>query len=142
MNPLVIISCGAKKQSTACQAMDMYVGSYFKAALRFAMATTDISNIRILSAKYGLIKATDIIEPYEMRISDWRAAKPSKVIQQAKDLGDYGRTDVLVVAGKDYNFIIRSAFPLSKNVVAHGKGLGYQMQILKSLTDAAKSKGV
>lgn len=137
MKPLVVISCGAKKQNFACQAKDMYVGSYFKAALRFALATTDEANIRILSAKYGLIKATDVIEPYEMRITDWRAAKPAKVIQQAKDIGDFGRTDVLVVAGKDYNFIIKSAFPNAKNVVAHGKGLGYQMQILKSLTDAA-----
>jgi hypothetical protein len=140
MNPLVIISCGAKKIDKPSPAMDLYIGSYFKMALRFAKAHTSIDNIRILSAKYGLIKATDVIAPYEMRITDMRAATVPLIISQAKSLGDYGRSDVLVVAGKDYNYVIKSVFPNSKNVVAGQKGMGLQMSLLKKLSEQAERK--
>jgi cytoplasmic iron level regulating protein YaaA (DUF328/UPF0246 family) len=139
VNPIVIISCGAKKLTYQAKAKDIYIGPYFKMALGFALATTKLDRIFILSAKYGLIRATDVIEPYEMRITSIEAVKLSTVRRQAIELGIASEPNVLVVAGKDYNFIVKSVFPDSKNVVAGAKGMGYQMQLLKQLTIKARA---
>lgn len=65
---LCIISCGSAKTRTATSAHRLYTGSFFKLQLAWARSHYPARKIRILSAKYGLIKLTDKVAPYELRM--------------------------------------------------------------------------
>lgn len=67
---LTVITCGSKKRTVSAPAKDLYIGAYFKTQLEWALATNIPGRVRILSAKHGLLKLGDIIDPYELHISD------------------------------------------------------------------------
>ena len=60
---VVLISCVSKKKDTPVAAKDMYVSALFKGAYKYAY-TLGADKVLILSAKYGLLEETDVIEPY------------------------------------------------------------------------------
>lgn len=65
MSKIAIISCGKNKAKIKAKARDLYLGSSFKMGLSFALKHFDDKNIYILSAKHGLLKLDQEIEPYE-----------------------------------------------------------------------------
>lgn len=67
---IVIITCGKAKQSFPAKAIDIYIGSVFKGKLKYAKMLYPDSSIYILSAKYGIIPADLIIEPYDLMVPD------------------------------------------------------------------------
>ena len=78
---LIIISCGAKKRTYQCKAEDMYIGPLFKASLEWAKKQP--IPYFIVSTKYGLLKPTDIIKPYEMTLKEMNK---SEIIIWAKNI--------------------------------------------------------
>ncbi len=64
---LAIVNCKSLKQLYSCPAEEMYEKSAQFRAQRDLFKVA-YSEYRILSAKYGLIKPTDIIEPYDLSI--------------------------------------------------------------------------
>lgn len=60
----VFISCGKIKAKQPCMAKDMYQGINFQRYLFWARLLADDEHIFILSAKYGLLRLMDKIEPY------------------------------------------------------------------------------
>jgi cytoplasmic iron level regulating protein YaaA (DUF328/UPF0246 family) len=66
MKKCFIIQCSHKKQDTPCQSKDMYQGSNFKKI--YNLVKPYEYDIYIISGKYGLIKDTDIIEPYNVSL--------------------------------------------------------------------------
>jgi hypothetical protein len=65
---MIIIPCGGKKveSNVPVQAQHLYTGSYFK--LLFNVAITLDSDVRILSAVYGLIRLNDMVVPYNKKM--------------------------------------------------------------------------
>ena len=72
---IAIINCVSQKQSKACQAKDMYTSISFKAKQKFVNKHYD--DYYIFSLKYGIIKPTDIIEPYNISLGLNNRNKPS-----------------------------------------------------------------
>jgi hypothetical protein len=68
MEKLVIIPCGGAKLTEPAPAADIYIGSMFADTLRTARTMTSDENIRILSAKHGLRKLDEIVEPYDVKM--------------------------------------------------------------------------
>lgn len=69
--PLVgLVGCGKAKAKTdkPLPAKRLYTGGLFRSSLRFA--TDRCKYTFIVSAKYGLIKITQKIEPYDMTLKD------------------------------------------------------------------------
>lgn len=67
---IIIIGCGkAKVNRPEKRACLLYIGSYFSSCFRLARLLVGESNVRILSAKYGLLLCDDIIKPYDMKLS-------------------------------------------------------------------------
>ena len=104
---LIVITCGSKKGPKATQARYLYTGSYFKAQLDWALSIAPASRIRILSAKYGLLKLTDVITPYEKRITDDGAITAEEVAEQIPQ-----GSIIESSAGIDYAKILRKAAEL------------------------------
>lgn len=145
MNQLVIIGCGAKKKSEACQAHEMYVGPLFVKALRYARSVANDDDIRIMSAKYGLLKLNQVIQPYEYRLTkaDIRGLTGLEITVRAQ-LGEMecdGRP-VLMLAGGDYALFFGHVWwnQFQQNPEMErpllGLGIGQQMKWLKEHTFA------
>ena len=65
----VFISCVKSKRKTKAKARDMYISPLFRYSLKYALSLTSENKIYILSAKYGLLKLDEVIDPYELTLN-------------------------------------------------------------------------
>lgn len=70
---VALVGCGRAKGPSRAQAMHLYRGGLFRAAIDFATATH--AGVYIVSAKHGLIDPERVIEPYEFSIEDMTATQ-------------------------------------------------------------------
>lgn len=136
-NPIVIIPCGAKKLNHPAKAINMYQGSYYKKYREYALALTNLDNLFILSAKYGLLKPNQVIEPYSKTLGDDGCITYWDVKKQAIEYGVLDR-DCIAIGGKRYVNLCKRVW---KNILTplQGKGeIGYQMQWMKNQIDMRK----
>lgn len=106
---LVIITCGSRKLNRPAQARKFYTGTYFKIQLEWALSIAPASHVRIFSAKYGILKLTDMIDPYNKRITDPGAITAEELAQQLPQ-GAFIETS----AGTDYAAILAEAAALKE----------------------------
>lgn len=128
MNRIVILSCGQKKVTKPTEAYRLYQGSYYKMNLKYALSITSLNCIYILSAKYGLIKSTEIIAPYNLKMGEPGSVTTDKIKQQAASLGIL-QNEVIILGGSLYVNKIREVFMKNKAPIL-GKSMGYAMQLL------------
>lgn len=125
----MVISCGYKKRTHPCQAWQMYIGSYFRAMLRYALSVADRERIYILLAKYGLLRLTDPIEPYNLKMGMPGSIAAAAIAEQAERLGIAGE-QVLCLGGQEYVARCRAVW---KDMVAPlSGGMGNQMRWMKA----------
>ncbi len=106
---VVLISCGKKKLPTPGAAREVYCAAYFQECLRYAESVGD--EVRIVSAKYGLLSPETPIEPYELRIEQ---LSPTQRCAWARDvMGKLGdellgiRFVAVLLCGESYAAPIR-----------------------------------
>jgi len=130
---IVLISCVAKKQKVKSLAKDMYISPLFKGAYRYAKKIK-ADKIYILSAKYGLLEETDVIEDYNetlntksaFEIKEW-AAKVIAVLSQKTDLQV---DEFIFLAGEKYRkYIIENIHNV--RIPLKGLGIGKQLAFYK-----------
>jgi hypothetical protein len=136
---LVIIPCGASKLPTAAPAAELYTGSMFQDALRTARTMTTDDNIRIFSAKHGLVRLDHVLEPYEMKMAHKESVTGYRLVMQLIGLGFEGTIHALLPLS--YLGRLRgAAAALNLDVVNHYEGcagIGYQKARLKQLREKA-----
>lgn len=77
---VVLIGCGAaKRKEGAWPAVDLYVGSLYRAHLRILRAA-GLEPTHVLSALHGAIRAREVIRRYECRLGD---APPERALIRA-----------------------------------------------------------
>ena len=144
MKKLVVIPCGGAKLDKPASAAELYIGSMFKDTLRTARAMADDADIRILSAKHGLVKLDQIIEPYDVKMGDADSISHSKLQQQITELHeDYDVFDYRIEAllPKAYYSALWAAVHTGKhrhvfniwNRFDGCAGIGYQKAVLKTI---------
>lgn len=131
MPPIFIIPCGGKKRNMPTFAGSMYLGSYFKACLTYALRRTDKDYIFILSAKYGLLRLTDKIQPYNLRMGNPNCVTGEQVRTQATHLGIAHAEDITALGGKEYLGVCRDVWNNLKTTGAEGLPIGKQLQWLQ-----------
>ena len=132
MAKVVLISCVSKKLNHKSKAQDLYVSPLFKKNLQYAK-TLDADNIFILSAKYGLLRIDDEIEPYDQtlnkmcsnEIKEWA----NNVLNQLKKTTDLENDEFVFLAGNNYRKFL---LPHIKhyNIPMQGLSIGKQLQWL------------
>lgn len=127
---LVIIPCGNKKALEPKPAINLYEGSYFKACARYALSIAPLENIRILSAKHGLLKPDQIIEPYNLRLGQENAVSVEKIREQAQEQGILDEQEVIIAAGSAYARAALAVWPHGRWILDKVGGMGYQIQFL------------
>jgi len=125
----IIITCGKKKSITISRAEFMYVGSHFKDCLKWAKSKEKNDNIYILSAKYGLLKLSDIIKPYDLKMGEKGCVSSDFIKNQAKEFGILD-CEIISTAGREYRMVLDKVF---KNIKYpfYNLSLGYMKQAIQ-----------
>jgi len=122
MKRIAFIGCSKRKKISPCQAKDLYQGELFKKSLRYCQQEK-FDKIYILSAKYGLVSLSDIIQPYEKTLNtfteDEKKNWSNKVKQQILEKNISG--EFWFFCGSNYHKYFEGEKPL------FGLSLGYQL---------------
>jgi len=125
-----MVSCSGLKLNYKCPAEKMYQSELYKKAMEYSKKNYD--QVYILSGKYGLLKLTDIIEPYNVDLSSKKIKECKqwsyKVYQQINKLG-LTREEFYWHCGVKY----RKYLMLKLKGIAplKGLGIGYQLKWYK-----------
>lgn len=128
--PLVIIPCSARKARRPAPAGDIYIGPYHRSRRRTAHALTTPDRILILSALHGFLSLDQFISPYGLRTGATGSVSPSRLREQAGQLGVDQEPPVIVLGGRDYVAAARSVWPDAITPLAGAGGMGRQRGVL------------
>lgn len=105
MAKVVLLSCVKSKRSSRSRAEDLYTSALFRKSLAFAK-TLNPDHIFILSAKHGLLKLDQRIDPYELTLNRMgvseRRTWAEKVLGQLSKHTDLQRDRFVFLAGQRY----------------------------------------
>lgn len=101
---VALVGCGKAKAAEPRQALQLYTGRLFRAAVDFAIATHD--EVFIVSAKHGLLPLEQHVEPYDLSMRDLspaaRALWGDDVARALVDAMGGVRMAVTVLMGESY----------------------------------------
>jgi hypothetical protein len=132
MTTIGLVGCAAAKLRRPAPARDLYVSQLFKKAAAYADEHAD--RWYVLSAKYGLVTADEVIEPYDVKLGsrtgppiwDWAADVANQLRIALLDVPD---PELLVLAGEQYRTFLRLVdYPARAPM--EGMGIGHQLQFL------------
>lgn len=132
---LLILGCSDRKSAARGKlpALDLYDGVNFRVLRAFLNERGWPPGlcIKILSAKYGLIEATDLIETYDQRLDVASAQHMNRAILKA--LARFGKpSSVFVNLGHDYLPAVHGIDSLFPGSVAYAEGgIGLKMARMK-----------
>jgi cytoplasmic iron level regulating protein YaaA (DUF328/UPF0246 family) len=105
MSRVVLIACCSKKLNKRAEAKDLYISSLFKYSYKYAKKL-EADYIFVLSAKYGLLKLDDVIEPYNETLNNKseRAIKlwADNVIDDLNNYIDLTKDEFIFLAGHNF----------------------------------------
>ena len=132
MKNIVFISCVSKKLDGKSTAENIYISSLFKKNLAYAKSLKP-HKIYILSAKHGLLKLTDEIEPYNKTLNTMRSSEilewSKKVIYQIKSVADLKNDKFTFLAGEKYRKYLLPELSIVK-IPMKGLRIGEQLKWL------------
>ena len=105
MARIVCIGCVKSKRSRRSKAADLYTSALFRKSYAYAQ-TLNPDQVFILSAKHGVLRPTDEIEPYEMTLKKMsrqeRRAWSEKVLSELSKSADLQNDEFVFLAGQPY----------------------------------------
>jgi hypothetical protein len=141
---LLLLGCSDRKLAVKGKlpAIELYDGVNFRVLRTFLHERGWPPGfcIKILSAKYGLLDATDLIEPYDLRLDEATARAKNREVLKA--LAHFGKpSSVFVNLGKDYLPAIDGIDRLfHKDRIVHAEGgIGSKMAHMKRWLNALPS---
>lgn len=132
MAKVVLISCVSKKLHHKSKAQDLYVSPLFLKNLKYAKSLNS-DKIFILSAKYGLLRLNEEIEPYDKTLNKMRSNEikewANSVLNQLKKVTDIEIDEFIFLAGNNYRKFL---LPYLKHykIPMLGLSIGKQLQWL------------
>ena len=137
--PLVITPCGATKQPGRHPVTELYRGQYFASCLRYARTIAPDRDIRILSARHGLLTLDTELTTYEQQFGKPGAITTPELINQARLQKIAGHNTVVALGGKHYRQAALAIWPHATTPLAGLRGIGDHLAELKRLTNNASS---
>ena len=134
-----LIACTKKKKNYKCPACELYSEStLFKYAYEYSKIYSD--KIFILSAKYGLIDESEIIEPYDLTLNNqnevFKKNWSERVFKQIQSKFNLDNLEIVFLAGENYRKYLIPLIQNYKNtkisIPLKNLGIGKQMQFLKN----------
>jgi len=137
MDKVVLISCGARKLTHEAAARDLYTGTLFKAARRAAEALNPAGEWGILSAFHGYVAPEEILEPYNLRLTDYTLAELGHwaVNTRRQVMQTWPGRSFIVLAPALYCSALEG---LPAEYPLRGLGIGRQMHVLTQMARGAR----
>lgn len=139
MKTIALLSCVSKKCDFRCEAKNMYKSPLFIKSYNY-VKSLKVDDIYILSAKYGLLECTDIIEPYDITLKTFDRQEllnwTSMVVSSLKQKTSLMEDNFIILAGDIY---CRNLLTHIKNYTLPLKGLSIGKR-LKWLKEHTKEK--
>jgi hypothetical protein len=105
---ICVVSCTAHKRERPMRAENLYCSDLFYKSRRYAQANHDAW--LILSAKYGLLHPSEIIEPYDVNLAvltrKERLLLATQVSQQFSKLVDANKVSVCCFCFSDFYSVV------------------------------------
>jgi len=132
MSRIIVIPCGGAKVAHRAPAHELYTGSMFRDQLNTALQLAPAANIRILSAKHGLLQLDELVDPYDLKMGDAGSISVEELSAQLSELDDELELEALLP--KTYAAKLEAATDRPVlNYFAGTRGIGYQKAILRQL---------
>ncbi len=141
---MIVIGCGKAKLERRARARELYTGSLFVAARRYAEASGE--PWAILSAKHGLVLPDDELDPYDtimrlrgVELRSWALRAATRCVQEFDRLPRLFRR-VECLAGHPYAWPFRNElhwWDIPSTEPLEGLGLGFRLQWLSRSTSGA-----
>jgi len=132
MRTVALISCVSKKCHKKSKTKDLYISTLFKKNMAYAKKI-EVDEIYVLSAKYGLLKLDDKIEPYDLTLNKMKSYQKrewsSAVLEQLTKLEDLESTNFIFLAGENYIKYLIEKLPYYE-IPMRGMQIGKQLQFL------------
>jgi cytoplasmic iron level regulating protein YaaA (DUF328/UPF0246 family) len=131
MSIAALISCVSQKVTYKTEARNMYISSLFTKGLKYIENIFKPDKIYILSAKYGLLKLDEVIEPYNETLNTKNKAErkkwAEKVLLQIKNECNISNDTFIFIAGKKYYQDLIHFLPNNK-IIMENKPIGKRLQ--------------
>jgi len=131
MKICIIAGCSQKKLNYPAKAIDMNQGQLFKAIRK--LAVRNHFDMKILSGKYGLLDANEVIEPYNQKIRNQKDVL--RVRRQAipKLLSIWEKYDVIIVImGNNYRKVMEPLFDNKFLIIYDRRGIGGYLSLIST----------
>jgi len=112
MNRLLLLGCSERKRSSTLSlpAIDLYDGPAFRTLRKYLTSGDSALRTVVLSSKYGLIEADDIIESYDRRLNRGGIAELEfRVREQLAPILREGFSSIFISLGTLYMGAVRGA---------------------------------
>lgn len=125
----IFLGCVKSKRNKRSKAKDLYTSALFTKALAYARTLADDDDIYILSAKHGLLRLEDPVDPYEVTLNGMSERERKrwsyntfKQIEKEMDIDE----KTIFLCGMNYRkYIIRKFTDVE--VPIEGKRIGEQL---------------
>lgn len=127
---LVIVACSKKKASQPLPASEMYQGPFTQLCLRAARTQVGDNNIR-KSAAHGLLRLDDVVEPYDVRLTE-----ASALLAKARDQAtrhDLLGEQVMAITPKAHTAVVVAVWQDVTTPLAGAAGIGVQRHRLSAM---------
>lgn len=135
MGMIFLISCVSKKAENKTEAKNLYISDLFKKSYQYAKKIGGgQEKIFILSAKYGIIKDTEIIEPYNLSLNNFTEKQRKEWAKKVYyKLIEFITPDdeIIFLAGENYIKYLRIVLKNKKSEPLKGLGIGKRLKYLK-----------
>jgi hypothetical protein len=126
--PVYLVACVAAKLDHAAEARDLYVSPWFRKARAYVERTG--SPWLILSAKYGLIAPSAVVEPYDAPLNAMGVS--ARCIWSGRVVDELARVvasdaPLVVLAGRFYRDPLWPSIGNRASVPMEGMGIGEQL---------------
>jgi len=136
MKKIVLVACAGLKQKQPSPAKELYTSPLLREARRYAEREGDAWYI--LSAKHGLVRPDDVLDPYDATLARMKAQEREvwalRVFRQLAHEGVTKDDQVVFLAGHFYRAYLEKLLHAAGNFIAvpmTGLGIGKQIVWLR-----------
>jgi hypothetical protein len=133
VDAIVLVSCARAKLRHRARAEDLYISDLFRKSFAYARQLCPAA-IFVLSAKHGLVRPDDQIDPYDLSLNPKSLAEVKAwsdiVVGQLRSHTDVEHDHFVLLAGERYRRYLAPRLR-SVEVPMEGLRIGKQLRLLK-----------
>ena len=137
MSTIALISCVSQKADYKTEARNMYTSTLFTKGMKYIETILKPDKAFILSAKHGLLKLDEVIEPYNETLNTKKKSERQEwaktVFSQIQKECDVNNDNFIFLAGKKYYKDLTQYLPNHK-IIMENMPIGIRLQWLTKET--------